>query len=232
VEGAELDVLRGGVLARDRPLVLFECGPGVPQAFGQAPGDLFDLLAGQSGCPVFFLKDLLGGGPPVDRQTFVEASSISPFKAFNRIAVPPERVQGITRAVGAPGGTSRASIPPSPNDRRPSSCLGNCPSECADSLGVDRFDFTLGNKAFEYRLANEAPRRNRGPAGHDPRPLGSRIQARHEHGGQKEARRRGRSAHSTTRDGPFVNIEMPGRGDPEGARGERLYSFWSCVAHR
>jgi FkbM family methyltransferase len=91
VEGAELMVLRGAtrLLARDRPIVLFECGPSGPAAFGYTPGEIHRLLTDQCGYSVFFLKDFLARGSEVDRATF-EAALVYPFKAFNWIAVPTE----------------------------------------------------------------------------------------------------------------------------------------------
>lgn len=94
VEGAELLVLRGAraTLARHRPLVLFECGPGGPNAFGYQPGDLHDFLTGGAGFSIFFLKAFLAGEAAVGRAEFEEASSRYPFKAFNWVAVPGNRV--------------------------------------------------------------------------------------------------------------------------------------------
>ena len=91
VEGAELPVLRGAraTLARHRPVVLFECGPGGPEAFGYQPGDLHDFFTSpETGYDVFFLKDFLGGGRPVGRADFEQAGSSYPFLAFNWLAVP------------------------------------------------------------------------------------------------------------------------------------------------
>jgi FkbM family methyltransferase len=88
VEGAELMVFRGATrfLARDRPTILFECGPSGSRAFGHEPGDVYEFLTSRS-YSIYFLADALNGGPPVTRQTFDEAL-IYPFKAFNWIALP------------------------------------------------------------------------------------------------------------------------------------------------
>jgi FkbM family methyltransferase len=93
VEGAELLVLRGGLatLRRHRPAILFECAPGGPSAFGYAPGDLHDLLTGEAGYAVFFLRDYLEGGAPAGRAAFEEACTRYPFTAFNWIALPDPR---------------------------------------------------------------------------------------------------------------------------------------------
>jgi FkbM family methyltransferase len=88
VEGAEWLVFTGAreLLARDRPVILFECGPGGPAAFGRTPEDLYDLM-GELGYGVYFIKDALGNGPAVDRKSFANASEY-PFQAFNWVALP------------------------------------------------------------------------------------------------------------------------------------------------
>jgi FkbM family methyltransferase len=95
VEGAELFVLRGAskFLTRDRPTILFECGPSGPSVFGYAAGDLYDCLIAD-GYSVFFLKDALGRGLPVTRASF-EAALVYPFKAFNWLAVANQRIPEI-----------------------------------------------------------------------------------------------------------------------------------------
>jgi len=69
VEGAELFVLRGAkaALARHRPVVLFECGPGGPRSFGYEPGELYDFLTRDAGFSVFSLKVYLANASPVGR---------------------------------------------------------------------------------------------------------------------------------------------------------------------
>jgi FkbM family methyltransferase len=93
VEGAEILVFQGAleVLRRDRPLLLFECGPGGAKAFGHAPEDLHELLTATAGYLIFSLRDFLERGAPVDAPTFTTAVSVYPFQAFNWIAVPRER---------------------------------------------------------------------------------------------------------------------------------------------
>jgi FkbM family methyltransferase len=92
VEGAELLVFRGAseFLGRDRPIILFECGPGALSC-EYPPGSLHALLTETLDYAVFFLKDVLAGGLPVDRATF-EAALVYPFKAFNWLGVPTERI--------------------------------------------------------------------------------------------------------------------------------------------
>ena len=62
VEGAELLVLRGAAeaVARHRPMVIFEHGVGGFERYGDAPGDLHDLLVKDCGLRIF---DLAGDGP-------------------------------------------------------------------------------------------------------------------------------------------------------------------------
>ena len=91
VEGAELYVLRGArrLLDRDRPIMLFECSPSGPLAFGYQPGDLHDLLTSY-GYDIFLPKDFLVGAGPIERDRF-EKALVYPFQAFNWIARPGAR---------------------------------------------------------------------------------------------------------------------------------------------
>jgi FkbM family methyltransferase len=95
VEGAELFVFRGAsaFLSRDRPAVLFECGPTGPRVFGYNASDLYDLFAA-NGYSVFFLRDAIENGPPANRASF-EAALVYPFKAFNWLAVANERISQV-----------------------------------------------------------------------------------------------------------------------------------------
>ncbi|MBT9332559.1 FkbM family methyltransferase [Paracidobacterium acidisoli] len=97
VEGAELPLFRGAIefLKRDQPIVLFECGPSGPPAFGYTAGDLHDFFVAQN-YSVFFLKDALEGGSPVSRDAF-EAALIFPFKALNWVAVPDTRIREVIK---------------------------------------------------------------------------------------------------------------------------------------
>src|SRR6202022_2609777 len=74
VEGAELMVFRGATkfLARDRPAILFECGPSGSVAFGHEPSEVYEFLVSQS-YSVYFLVDALTDGPPVSLHAFREA---------------------------------------------------------------------------------------------------------------------------------------------------------------
>jgi len=89
VEGAEDTVLRGGTsfIADHRPLILFECTPSGTRAFGKHPSEVFEFLTDDLGYEIYFLKDFLQGGSPVDLETFADAL-VYPFQAFNWIARP------------------------------------------------------------------------------------------------------------------------------------------------
>lgn len=91
IEGAELLALRGALttLRRHKPVVLFECGPGGPRAFGYAPADLHAFLLHDARYAIYFLRDFLAERrAPVDAETFRAASSDYPFRAFNWLAAP------------------------------------------------------------------------------------------------------------------------------------------------
>jgi FkbM family methyltransferase len=102
VEGAELFVVRGATqfLVRDRPTIMFECGPSGPVAFGYTAGDLFDAFI-TNNYAVFFLKDIVAGGQPADRASF-ENALVYPFKAFNWIAVAKEKIPEVLSRAGRP----------------------------------------------------------------------------------------------------------------------------------
>jgi len=89
VEGAELLVLRGAMklLHRDHPIILFECGPSGPAAFGYTPGELFDFLTSACHYAIFLVGEYLQGKGPVDRTTFTSALAY-PFRAFNWVGTP------------------------------------------------------------------------------------------------------------------------------------------------
>lgn len=67
VEGAELEVLRGGLetLRRHRPTLAFEHGLGSADHYGTDPGDIFALLTEQAGLRIFDLD-----GTRYDRAAF------------------------------------------------------------------------------------------------------------------------------------------------------------------
>ena len=71
VEGAELQVLEGAhvLLARSRPIVVFEFGLGGADFYGTSPDMIFDLFAGH-GMRVSLMGDFLAGRPALDRDEF------------------------------------------------------------------------------------------------------------------------------------------------------------------
>lgn len=70
-EGAELRVLRGAtrLLARDRPVVSFECGDASLESYDYDASDIFDFL-GASGYQIQSIR-----GERLDKTSFVEASA-------------------------------------------------------------------------------------------------------------------------------------------------------------
>jgi FkbM family methyltransferase len=74
VEGAELQVLRGGreSLIRHRPVVVFEHDPHTAARFGTASGDVFDLLS-ECCLPVRSLPGWLADSPELERNGFLHA---------------------------------------------------------------------------------------------------------------------------------------------------------------
>jgi FkbM family methyltransferase len=74
VEGAELEVLRGGTatLRRSRPALIFEHGLGAADCYGTRPEQVYDLLVDHCTLPVFVIEDWLQGRPALDRQQFVD----------------------------------------------------------------------------------------------------------------------------------------------------------------
>jgi len=88
VEGAELQVFQGArrILCECRPIVLFECTPGL-SSFGITPAQVFGFITQVLDYRVFFLKDWLAQGPPLDLPKF-ESALRYPFQAFNFVAAP------------------------------------------------------------------------------------------------------------------------------------------------
>jgi|SRR5579883_1164630 FkbM family methyltransferase len=62
VEGAELQVFRGGIemITRHKPVIIFEHGKGGATYYNTQPGDVYSLLAEEIGLSIF---DLEGNGP-------------------------------------------------------------------------------------------------------------------------------------------------------------------------
>jgi FkbM family methyltransferase len=86
VEGAELLVLRGAAtfFRRDRPHLLFECGPDGPAMFGFTADDLFEEVR-DLGYAVYTTRGWLGGEHPLDVAGFRRALEY-PYEAFNFFA--------------------------------------------------------------------------------------------------------------------------------------------------
>ena len=89
VEGAELYVFKGArrILAESRPIVLFECASSGISSFEITPAEIFDFITRDLDYRIYFLKDWLGQGPPLDLPRF-ESAMIYPFQAFNFVAAP------------------------------------------------------------------------------------------------------------------------------------------------
>jgi FkbM family methyltransferase len=92
VEGAEFHVFRAArrVLSESQPVVLFECTQSMIAPLGLTAHQVFSLLTEEIHYRIFFLKDWLSGGLPLELPAF-EASMVYPFRAFNYVAVPQTR---------------------------------------------------------------------------------------------------------------------------------------------
>jgi FkbM family methyltransferase len=73
VEGAELDVLRGGnkVLSRNRPLIIFEYGLGSSEFYDAEPTSMFAIIA-QFGLYVSSIEQFLAGAVPMTPSEFIK----------------------------------------------------------------------------------------------------------------------------------------------------------------
>lgn len=91
VEGAELGVLRGGdkLLARCRPVLMFESGPEPHDDLGYTPETLFDFLASRD-YGVVVPNRVAHTGPGLTRDAFTE-SHCYPRRTTNYFAIPNER---------------------------------------------------------------------------------------------------------------------------------------------
>lgn len=89
LEGAELPALRGAtaLLARDRPVVLFECGvQSAIDAFGYERTDVWDFLT-DAGYDMYLAQDFVFGRERISRDEFRRAGTY-PFPGFNYFALP------------------------------------------------------------------------------------------------------------------------------------------------
>jgi FkbM family methyltransferase len=89
VEGGEYAVLRGAaqLIARERPLILFECTRTGLSAFGYEPSQIYALLVAEYGYKVYLIKDWLSRAASLSLGE-LESAMKYPFKAFNFVAAP------------------------------------------------------------------------------------------------------------------------------------------------
>jgi FkbM family methyltransferase len=74
VEGAELQVLRGGkeTIKRNKPFIIFEHGLGGADCYGTTPEDVYDLLCDFCGLKLTLLNRYLRNREPLSRSEFCE----------------------------------------------------------------------------------------------------------------------------------------------------------------
>lgn len=92
VEGAELDVLRGGrrTLERRRPFLLLECTIFGNVRHKRSPADVHAFLTDKLGYDIYTPADYLAGRSPITRDAF-DVASVYPPTAYNFVAAPTER---------------------------------------------------------------------------------------------------------------------------------------------
>lgn len=71
VEGAELGVLKGGknLIAKNKPLILFECGLGASEFYNTKPEDVYNELS-SSGLNIYTLKSYINKGKALSENQF------------------------------------------------------------------------------------------------------------------------------------------------------------------
>lgn len=74
VEGGEYGVLSGGrqILAKYKPVVVFEHGRGAAEYYGTKPQQIYDLLVTKSGLNINLMSRALEGKSPLSKEQFVE----------------------------------------------------------------------------------------------------------------------------------------------------------------
>ena len=72
VEGGEFGVLKGAkiLLAKNKPVVLFECGKGACDYYGTNPLELYDFITHETGLEIFTLKDFIKNNLPLSKDDF------------------------------------------------------------------------------------------------------------------------------------------------------------------
>jgi FkbM family methyltransferase len=74
VEGAELQVLKGGIetIRRNRPIIIFEFGLGASDHYGAEPEDIFHLIHNQCGLNIYTLDRYLNKQSPLTLDKLAE----------------------------------------------------------------------------------------------------------------------------------------------------------------
>jgi FkbM family methyltransferase len=74
VEGAELNVLRGGerLIRQWRPVIVFEHGPGAISQYEASSEELYDFIVNRTGCKLSTMEKWLAGEAPYSRTGFLD----------------------------------------------------------------------------------------------------------------------------------------------------------------
>ena len=77
VEGAELNVLRGGkgLILQNRPVIVFEHGSGAMSLYGASSEDLYGFIVNEIGCRLSTMERWLAGREPYSRVEFLDDTS-------------------------------------------------------------------------------------------------------------------------------------------------------------
>lgn len=73
VEGAEMQVLKGGVnlIKKDKPTILFECGLGASDFYGVTPESVFDFFSNDINYQLNTLDNWLKQKPALSKSEFI-----------------------------------------------------------------------------------------------------------------------------------------------------------------